>query len=182
MESFYKIWLQRNKEENELAKRNNNLGDSDSSTIQNNNSTNSDPIISSVNQILPTESNTRTETNMVLPKDVSQFVYENNQMQLIIEKTAHLRQKKFGLQDHLFHMKIKLKAPNSNPPLLRDILDFLEEGFKHILQNVRSFYNAEDHNIAFLTLFQRPMINGLNTGEVLFLYESEQCDSQIETS
>jgi hypothetical protein len=29
---------------------------------------------------------------------------------------------------------------------------------------VRQFYNSEEHNVAYLTLYQQPMINGLNTG------------------
>ena len=63
----------------------------------------------------------------------------------------------------MFHMKIELK-PRVEAPLLREILSFLEIGFNHILLNLKKFYKAEDHNIAFLTLFQEPMINGLNTG------------------
>ena len=91
-------------------------------------------------------------------------IYENNMMRLIIEQSSFLRQKKFKLHDHLFHMKIELKESVTSPPLLRNILEFLQIAFEHILQNVRRFYNSEDHNIAFLTLYQKPMINGLNTG------------------
>ena len=49
-------------------------------------------------------------------------------------------------------------------PLLRDIFDFLEKAISFILSQVKNLYNANDHNIAFLTLYQKPMINGLNTG------------------
>jgi hypothetical protein len=97
-------------------------------------------------------------------KALSDIVYENNEMQLIVEKATHLRQIKFQLEDHLFHMKIKMKNPTSQHPLLRDILNFLQLAFNFILMNIRKYYKKEDHNIAYLTLYQEPMISGLNTG------------------
>ncbi len=45
-----------------------------------------------------------------------------------------------------------------------DILEALQEGFNFILTYLRQFYNASDHNMAYMTFFQEPMINGLNTG------------------
>jgi len=94
----------------------------------------------------------------------SDLVYKNNNMELYLEKGNHIHQIKFRLQDHLFYMKIKLIDSSSEPPLLRDILQFLERGFNYILEHLKKFYNNEDHNIAFLTLHQKPMISGLNTG------------------
>jgi len=61
-------------------------------------------------------------------------------------------------------MKIRLLNPKEEPPLLRDIVEFLEVAFNHVLKEIRQFYKPEDHNIAFLTLYQEPMISGLNTG------------------
>jgi len=63
----------------------------------------------------------------------------------------------------MFYIKLRLKNGQTSP-LLIDILDALQEGFNHILNNLRAFYNPQDHNIAYLTFFQEPMINGLNTG------------------
>ena len=63
------------------------------------------------------------------PENINDIVYENDQMQLIIEKGTHLRQIKFRLEDHMFHMKIKLKDTSKKHPLLRDILQFLEIAF-----------------------------------------------------
>jgi hypothetical protein len=64
----------------------------------------------------------------------------------------------------MYYIKVVLKRPNISPPLLSDLLYLFQEGFNYILQNLRTFYNPEDHNIAFLTLYQEPMINALNTG------------------
>ena len=52
-------------------------------------------------------------------------------------------------------------------PLLSDILNFLYVAFNFILSQLKNFYSASDKNIAFLTLFQAPMTNALNSG--LFL-------------
>jgi hypothetical protein len=78
---------------------------------------------------------------------------------------VHQRQRRFRLQDHLYYIKVHLKKTNNSlPPLLSDLLQLFEEGFSYILTNLSTFYNPNDHNIAFLTLYQEPMINALNTG------------------
>ena len=118
---------------------------------------------STSNQNLPSTSRSTSEQLTSRNQNVSDLFYENEQLQMFIEKADHIKQIKFRLQDHLFHMKIQLK-PGVEPPLMRDILNFLEIGFNHILTNIKTFYKPEDHNIAFLTLYQEPMINGLNTG------------------
>jgi len=68
------------------------------------------------------------------------------------------------LQDHQYHIKIALKNPQEAPPLLSNLLHLFQKGFQYILTNLQTFYNPSDHNVAFLTLYQEPMINGLNTG------------------
>ena len=95
-------------------------------------------------------------------------MFENNKFQFLLLKETFKRQKRFNLQDHIFHAKIKIKD-NSDSPLLIDILDFLEIGLLHLMENLKSFYNEEDANICFLTLFQQPMINALNSGTKVIL-------------
>ena len=118
---------------------------------------------STSNENLPGSNNLSGEQFSSNNQSVSDLFYENDKFQMFIEKTNHIKQIKFRLQDHLFHMKIQLKR-GVEAPLMRDILNFLQIGFNHILTNIKKFYKAEDHNIAFLTLYQEPMINGLNTG------------------
>jgi hypothetical protein len=76
----------------------------------------------------------------------------------------HQRQRRFRLQDHMYYIKVVLKNPTATPPLLSELLQLFQEGFHYIFSNLSTFYNPEDHNIAFLTLYQEPMINALNTG------------------
>jgi len=94
----------------------------------------------------------------------SDIFYENEQLKLMVEKGYHKRQKNFRFEDHMFYIKIVPKQTNKRLPLLSDILDFLHAGFLHLLDNIKQFYNKADNNVAYLTLFQEPMINGLNTG------------------
>ena len=68
------------------------------------------------------------------------------------------------LQDHLFYVKIRQIDANRRSPLIRDLLNFLEIGFKYVLERISKFYNKEDHNIAFLALHQSPLITALNSG------------------
>jgi hypothetical protein len=93
------------------------------------------------------------------------IVYENDQLQFLVEKGTLQRQKRFNLQDHLFYMKIRLKHDNEPIPLLKNILFFLEQGLLHVMNNLKKFYDKKDANICFLTLHQEPMLIGLNSGE-----------------
>ena len=62
------------------------------------------------------------------------------------------------------YFKIVSKKPNESLPLLTDLYDFLHAALLHVLESIKTFYKPEDHNVAYLTLHQEPMVNGLNTG------------------
>ena len=110
----------------------------------------------------PTD-NTVPSTSAV-PKQPSDIVYETDALKLVVEKGSFKRQKNFRLQDHLFYFKIVSKKPNESLPLLTDLYDFLHAALLHVLESIKTFYKPEDHNVAYLTLHQEPMVNGLYTG------------------
>lgn len=95
-------------------------------------------------------------------------VFENDQLILYVKKSLHQRQKRFRLQDSLFLIKVQVKN-ETQKPLLKDLVKVLEEAFTFILSNIRSFFDPEDHNFAYLTLYQEPMVNGLNTGASIII-------------
>lgn len=136
MESFYKRWLRSNEKENKSLK---NQGDQ---------------------EVGDQEVDDLTSKS---PQNPTDLAYENENFKLFIEKGYHKHQKNFRLEDHMFYFKI-LPKDLDRLPLLSDILDFLHAGFLHLLDTIKEFYNKNDNNIAYLTLFQEPMINGLNTG------------------
>ena len=57
-----------------------------------------------------------------------------------------------------------MKNKNDPIPFLKDLFDFLQNGLLHVMQNIKNFYNSRDENLAFLTLYQQPMVTGLNSG------------------
>ena len=75
----------------------------------------------------------------------------------------HQRQKIFRIEDHIYYIKLRVKD-GKQAPLLVDILQALSEGFNYILTNLRNLYDHSHHNIAYMTYYQEPMINGINTG------------------
>ena len=99
-----------------------------------------------------------------VPQQPSDIVYKTDALKLVVEKGSFKRQKNFRLQDHLFYFKIVSKKPNESLPLLTDLYDFLHAALLHVLESIKTFYKPEDHNVAYLTLHQEPMVNGLNTG------------------
>lgn len=140
MEAFYKNWYEKN------VKNKRQRGGADNVV----------PSTSAVNEV-PTIS--------AVPKQPSDIVYETNIFKLIVEKGNFKKQKNFRLQDHLFYFKIVPKQPDDQLPLLSDLYDFLHAALLYVLESIKTFYNPEDHNVAYLTLHQEPMVNGLNTGD-----------------
>jgi hypothetical protein len=157
MEAFYKKWLEKNTRENRETRAQINRQNEEnvlSHSSEEQNREDSRPSVSG-----SSETNEQSVQNLE-----NKTIFENNELQLFLEKGNHIRQTRFRLQDHLFYIKIKLKDSNKPPPLLRDILEFLEQAFNFILNEIRRYYKPEDHNVAYLTLYQQPMICGLNTG------------------
>ena len=79
------------------------------------------------------------ETKNETPSDI---VFENDELKLVVEKGSHKRQKNFRLQDHLYYFKIQQKGESTKMPLLIDIMDFLHAAFVHILDSIKSYYEA----------------------------------------
>lgn len=93
---------------------------------------------------------------------INDIVYENSELKLYVQRGVHKRQKIFKILDQMFYFRIEPK--HSNMPKLSSILNFLHAGFLYILREIRKHFEPSDSNIAYLTLYQKPMINGLNTG------------------
>lgn len=93
----------------------------------------------------------------------SNIIYETPELQLVVERGMHRRQKRFRMEDEMFYLKIVPKN-YTETPLLMNLLDFLYAGIVYILNEMKKHFKPEEHKIAYLTLFQKPMVNGLNTG------------------
>jgi len=106
----------------------------------------------------------------------TELSYENDELKLFVVKAAHLQEKKFKLQDHMFHLKLENKQ-NGKMPLLSNILKFLHVAFLFILNNIKKFYEPANSHIAFMTLIQSPMLNAVNSGG--FLLHDETSPSEM---
>lgn len=102
----------------------------------------------SVNPTLQSETSTKKDV-----QTQSDIAYEDGDLKLIVQKGIHKKQKNFRLQDHLFYFKIEQKS-SSQPPLLINILDFLNAAFVHVLDSIKTFYEKDHRNIAYLTIYQ----------------------------
>jgi hypothetical protein len=159
----YSNWLQTNS--NKTTTQENNESNTTSTTLPLN------TVSSSASTVNQSTSNTnlfqQTTTGRGQFKKIGYDevkVFENDEIILYVKKAFHQRQKRFTLQDSLFHIKVEVKN-ETQKPLLKDLVQTLEEAFTFILNNIKTYFKKEDHNIAYLTLFQEPMVNGLNTGK-----------------
>ena len=135
------------------------------------NSSLSQPVTSSSNEVLPSRS---SQDVVPKPSKPSDLIYENDNLKLYVQKASHLQEKKFRLQDHMYHLLIQPKK--NQMPLLSDILTFLQMAFLYILNNIKQFYKPSDENIAFMTIYQSSMVNSLNSGGFLLQGDTSSSD------
>lgn len=86
------------------------------------------------------------------------FVFENSELKTFIERGVHKKEKRFALQDHLFYIKVEPKKDSF--PLLTNILEFLESACNYLLDELKELYDLDKNNIAYMTIYQEPLING----------------------
>lgn len=91
-------------------------------------------------------------------------LFENNSLEIYVQKSMHQRHTKFQLQDSLYKIKVKQKENTKQHLLLKDLLEVFDHALKFILKNLKTFFKSENHHVAYLTLTQDPLVNGLNTG------------------
>lgn len=119
-------------------------------------------------------------THPKLAPDGSMKVFENDSLIVYVLKSVHQRQKNFKFQDAMIHIKIEEKT--NKGILLQDLMEILEETFKFILSHLKTFFSLQSHNIAYMCLFQSPMLNGLNTGTNNIYYKINKITYFSETN
>lgn len=142
MASFLKNWLKNNDAENSEIL--NELSNSEKTKV----------IKDNKEQISEGRGDNEREKSFNNPEEI---VYESNDYKIIVKREQHKRQKRFKLEDNLFHIKIVPLSEDNESPLLSEILDFLNRGLSYILQKLKLFFKANEHRIAYLTLYQQPM-------------------------
>lgn len=156
------------------TKESNNLENKNTETVSTNTS------ISSVKSDAQPQNNTQNEQEIDNENDLINQVsinlplhfnergeiklFENNSLIVYVQKATHQRRTRFQLQDSLFKIKIRQKDSVKNHLLLKDLLEVFEVAFKFVLSNLRTYFDAQNHHVAYLTLYQNPMVNGINTG------------------
>jgi hypothetical protein len=106
-------------------------------------------------------------------------IYENEDLEVYIVKTMFKRQKLFRVQDHNYCLKIKIKQNSNQTPSLNSLLDVLSYAFTYIINNLKLFYNVEDTNLIYLTIYQNGMSKAINSGS--YLLQSITTGSMVES-
>ena len=163
MEEFYRNWFKKDSERRNRRARKDVATVGGADTVSSSTSSDSNRDRSADMGAHPGAST--SSSSVIVPQEPSQIVYENDFLRLKVEKKSFKKQKFFRLQDHLFNFKVEAKKSHESLPLLSDIFDFLHAALTHVLESIKTFYKPDDHNIAYLTLHQEPMVNGLNTGD-----------------
>ena len=120
-------------------------------------------VVASTSKATQDDDNEARAQNATKPSDL---IFENDSLKLLVTRGTHRQQtkSKFRLTDHMFYLSIVAKTKTKKMPLLVEILNFLYVAFNFILNQLKKFYNPSDRNIAFITIAQKSMLNGLNSG------------------
>jgi hypothetical protein len=110
---------------------------------------------------------------------LSQLIFESDGLELFIEKGVSQRDTAFRLEDHLYFIKFRPKEDVSDFPLLIQILNLLFEGLNHIVTELLTLYNPNERNLCYLTIYQEPMINGLNAEPFILQTDSKEMVDRI---
>ena len=156
MADFYAQWLKKNKSDNKQIL----------SWLEEKNSTQDDPQLQ--NEDSPSQDEPSGATNdkpSGAPatededSDLTSISYQSENYRIVIRQEKHRRQKNFRLEDLLYTLKV---IPlHDELPYLLDIIPFLEEGFNVLLKKLKKFFSPHEHRIAYLTLYQAPMVNDI---------------------
>lgn len=160
LKQFYLDWLQRNQIENDSL--NQRGGD--------HTSTNASPSLSETERRNSTASSRTPSPVLLAAQTPEEVVFENSALKLFVTKSSFKRQKNFRLSDHLYKLRVSLKDKSGHFPKLIDSLDFLHAGLIHILDEIKHFYEKNDHNIVYLTVHQNSFLNGLNSGNFFIIF------------
>ena len=100
-------------------------------------------------------------TTEKFPYDEPTPIFVGDSLKIFVQKVGFMRQKKFILEDHQF--LVKVESLNDKPPLLSSILSVLEKSLEQMLDNLRTFYKAEDQNLVYITIHQSEMDSAMNS-------------------
>ncbi len=90
-------------------------------------------------------------------------IFTDSNFSVYVKSVAHQKSNRYELSDHLYKLTIEQK--NADPPaLLLDIEDPLREGIIHILNKLKEVYNSANHHQVYLTIIEKNILNGLNSG------------------
>ena len=148
MADFYAQWLKKNKSDNKQIL----------SWLEEKNSTQDDPQLQNEDSPSQDEPSGAPATEDE-DSDLTSISYQSENYRIVIRQEKHRRQKNFRLEDLLYTLKV---IPlHDELPYLLDIIPFLEEGFNVLLKKLKKFFSPHEHRIAYLTLYQAPMVNDI---------------------
>ncbi len=89
-------------------------------------------------------------------------VFENDVFKLFVKSAEHKKSSKYNLSDHLY--KVTVEEKTGEPALLLDIEEPLREALVKILDKLKTVYNKDNHHQVYLTIIEKNILNGLNSG------------------
>ncbi len=90
-------------------------------------------------------------------------VYEDDVCRVFVKAVAHRKRTRYSLSDHLFNLWVETKR--NITPLIFDLEFALEKALVHVLDRLRSEYNAsQNQNQVYITVLEKNILHGLNSG------------------
>ncbi len=89
-------------------------------------------------------------------------VFGDANFDVFVKSAEHKKSLKYNLSDHLY--KVTVHQKDGEPALLLDIEEPLKEALVKILDTLKTVYNKDNHHQVYLTIIDKNILNGLNSG------------------
>ena len=96
------------------------------------------------------------------PFESGRTVFKDKNLQIEVQSIAHKRNHRFSLDDHLYNMKIE--ARNNESLLVFNVASALRVALTKVLDQLKSSYAKDLHHQVYVTVIERKILNGLNSG------------------
>ena len=96
------------------------------------------------------------------PYERGTIVFSDRNVEITVQSVRHQRNTRFRTQDHLYQININPRRRSA--PLLLSLERAIQEGLTTILMRLKQSYPANLHHQIYLTIIERNILHGLNTG------------------
>ncbi len=106
-------------------------------------------------------------------------VYQDNNVVISVKKIDHKKQTRYNLEDHLFELRIRALHADMTPPLVYSLEKGIRTALISVITTLQKIYDETQHREVYLTVCEKSILRGLNTGNYHLFMSSSDLAHQV---